>query len=53
MNHEFRKKHKILFFALFIASAAFVSSDREEHTRIHIEFANMFVAEYEKNISQK
>lgn len=53
MHHYFRMKHTILYLILSAVFAVFVSGNTQEYTRIHIELPNMFVAEYEKNISQK
>lgn len=52
MNLNFRMKHKILYLVLSAVLAALVSSNSQEYTRIHIEFPNIFVAEYEKSASQ-
>lgn len=51
MHHEIRMKHKILFFILSAVVAAFVSTESQEYTRLHIELPNKLVVEYEKDIS--
>lgn len=53
LHHNFGMKLKILYLIISAIFAILLSGDNQEYTHIHIELANKFIVEYEKNVIKK